>query len=102
MTILADFSEVIAITQEGKVIAYSRLAAIVDFGGGDQNWVSQIPDLRQVEYVLNIQFSTSPDASVYEAQDKRISGNLVGMTIYGPNVATGTTLTVEIIVIGPP
>lgn len=63
----------------------------------------RVPDLRAIDYVLHVQFSMSPLSCaqpVYEAVNKRITGNVVGMTIFGAFNATGTTLTVEVIAVG--
>jgi len=67
----------------------------------------RVPDLRMIEYVLNIQFfyettniCTYP---IYEAVNKKISGNVVGMTLLGASDQTvGGTLHVEVIAVGPP
>ncbi|GAH64678.1 unnamed protein product, partial [marine sediment metagenome] len=67
----------------------------------------RVPDLRMIEYVLNVQFfyettdiCTYP---IYEAVNKKITGNVVGMTLLGASdQAVGGTLHVEVIAIGPP
>ena len=64
----------------------------------------RVPDLRMIEYILNVQFHCTGadgcDKPVYEAVNKVITGNVVGMTIFGK--AGGMTLTTEVIAIGPP
>jgi len=68
----------------------------------------RIPDLRMIEYVLNVQFHAEPagtfpcDDPIYEAINKKITGNVVGMTLLGKANALGGTLIVEVIAIGPP
>jgi len=99
----------IAVLQDGRVIAYGknytevRFAGLGDHAAGCEAINVRVPDLRMIEYVLNVQFHCTPvDCShpVYEAVNKKITGNVVGMTIFGD--ANGTTLTVEVIAIGPP
>jgi hypothetical protein len=58
-----------------------------------------------IEHVIHIQFSTDPlscSQPVYEPLNKKITGNVVGMTIMGAAYSTGTTLTVDVIAVGPP
>jgi len=65
----------------------------------------RVPDLRMIEYVLNIQFFYETDVClypIYEAVNKKISGNVVGMTLLGLVNTTGGTLHVEVIAVGPP
>ena len=95
----------IAITQEGKLIAFGKNYVVTVFSGGLQVLNVRVPDLRAIEYILNIQFTADPlDCTYpqYEAVNKKITGNVVGMTIYGAAYSTGTTLTVEVVAIGPP
>lgn len=94
----------IATLQDGRIIAFGKNWKAVRFLGNTCEALNvRVPDLRLIEYVLNIQFHcTPPDCEhpVYEAVNKKITGNVVGMTIFGS--ANGTTLTVEVIAIGPP
>ena len=88
-----------AITQDGKVIAKSRHWEVL--GSGNQNIVAVVPDLRYVETVLQVEFYSSPDTNVEGGyMDKKITGNVVGMTIYG--VTASTTLYWEVVAVGPP
>ena len=65
----------------------------------------RVPDLRMIEYVLDVEFTVIPldcDRPIYEAVNKKITGNVVGMTIFTYIQAAGTTIIVEVIAIGPP
>jgi len=91
----------IAVLQDGRVIAMGKNWKPVVFTSCDFIEV-RVPDLRMIEYVLNVQFYTTPlSCAGVTYQDKKITGNVVGMTIYGSE-AVGVTLTVEVIAIGPP
>ena len=57
-----------------------------------------VPNLNFIEEVLNIQWHTDPPVDYVDLGNKNISGNVVGITVTGPE--TGTTLTLEIIAIG--
>ncbi len=101
----------VAVLQEGRAVAmgknYALLAAGAAFTTGCEVINVRVPDLRMIEYVLNVQLHIAPitcTAPVYEAVNKKIHGNVVGMTIFGANQsqAAGTTLIVEVIAIGPP
>ena len=95
----APAHEAIAILSDGQVIARSRMWQVL--ASGDSNVVITVPDLRLIRAVLDVQFWSLPDTSVKEGyMDKRIHGNVVGMTIY--EVEAGTTLIVEVIALGPP
>jgi hypothetical protein len=95
----------IAITREGKLIAMGKNYTVTAFSGGLAALNVCVPDLRYIEYVLNVQLEASPLSGTYpqyEVVNKKITGNVVGMTIYGAAYATGTTITAEVIAIGPP
>ena len=94
-----DGSEVVGILKDGRVIAKAWRSAVV--AAGDVNFVVRIPDLKYIDAVLNIEFYTDPATYIESGYaNKKISGNVVGMTIYG--VAAGTTLTAEVVAVGPP
>jgi len=96
---LFDSHDRVATLQDGRVIAQAKRSTIVD--AGNVNFNIRVPDLRMIEYVLQVEFYSDPDTYIESGfMDKKITGNVVGMTIYG--VAAGTTLTVEVIAIGPP
>ena len=95
----------IAVLQDGRVIAYGVNWKAVTFPSDACEVISvRVPDLRMIEYILNVQFHCTSDIAcntpIYEAVNKEITGNVVGMTIFGKE--GGTTLTVEVIAIGPP
>jgi hypothetical protein len=90
---------VVAELKDGRVIAQARYSQVVSSGDSAIN--VRVPDLREVEHVLQVEFYSNPDTSVQEGfMDKKITGNIVGMTVY--EVEATTTLTTEVIAIGPP
>ncbi len=103
----------LSVTQDGRVIAMGRnyiqqstFFATNGHAAGCEAINVRVPDLRMIEYILNIQFfyevasiCTTP---IYEAVNKKISGNVVGMTLLGADNSAGGTLHVEVIAIGPP
>lgn len=96
---------VVAITRDGRVIAQGEAKYIVTSRTGCIAINVRVPDLRMVEYVLNVQFSMTDFACatnylIGPDMNKKISGNVVGMSLYV--ATTGTTLTAEVIAIGPP
>lgn len=121
---------IVATLRDGRVIAWSRRAAHADFGtdGECDDWVQRVPDLKYIEYVLEVEFDygelgdtsdkleESDDISykmmIYEAVGKSILGNVVGMTLLGratnlsggtlQAISFGTSVYVDIIAIGPP
>ena len=103
----------IAVLQDGRVVAmgkyYLQQADFFSSNGhaaGCEAINVRVPDLRMIEYVLNIQFfyenANICAEPIYEAVNKKIVGNVVGMTLLGAANAGGGTLHVEVIAIGPP
>ena len=101
------FSEhdIVAILQDGRVIAMGRAMGYQAFyaSGRPAPLNVRVPDLREIEYILNVQIHTDP--ATYFVDDagpanKVITGNVVGFTIYG--TAAATTILAEVIAIGPP
>ena len=102
----------IAVLQDGRLIAmgkyYLKQDALFSENAhavGCEAINVRVPDLRMIEYVLNIQFKyvdTMCTDLIYEAINKKITGNIVGMTLLGSDNATGGTIHVEVIAIGPP
>jgi len=93
------WGEVLGITKEGMVIARGRTVEVATGGG---NWAVnvRVPDLKEVLAVLHIQWESNPATYVTGIYGKKkITGNVVGMTLQGP--AAGTTLTTEVVAIGP-
>ena len=96
---LFDTAEVVATLRDGRIIAKATRSMVVS--AGNVNFTIRVPDLKYIETVLNIEFYSDPDTYIESGyMDKKITGNVVGMTIYG--VHAGTTLTVEVVAIGPP
>lgn len=100
----------VATLQEGRIIAMGKYYALFPagdaFASGCEVINVRVPDLRMIDYVLEVQMHIAPltcTEPIYEPVNKKITGNVVGMTIFGAdqNAAAGTTLTVEVIAIGP-
>ena len=99
----------LTVLQDGRVIAmgkyYLEQDALFNAVAGCEAINVRVPDLRMIEYVLNVQFFYETDVCtypIYEAVNKKISGNVVGMTLLGADNSAGGTLHVEVIAIGPP
>lgn len=95
----------LGVLQDGRLIAMGKNYVVTVFTNGCEVINVRVPDLRKIDYVLDVELHLSPlDCSypVYEAVNKVKYGNVVGMTIFGAARGTGTTLTVEVIAIGPP
>jgi len=104
----------LSVLQDGRVIAMGKFYLEQDAFFSENDHTAgceainvRVPDLRMVEYVLNVQFFYEPHTGVctypiYEAVNKKISGNVVGMTLLGADNSAGGTLHVEVIAIGPP
>lgn len=64
-----------------------------------------LPDLRQIDWVIDINLFTDPSADMCLGApfNKKISGNIVGFTVVGmTGFATGTTVFAEVCAVGPP
>ena len=97
--------EVVAHLRDGRVMAQGQADYyIVDDDIGQQlgGLNVRVPDLRRIDYVVQVQTSTAPIANISATfpMNKKISGNVVGMSLY--YITTGTTLTIEVIAVGPP
>ncbi len=101
----------VATLQDGRIIAMGKnyleqngfFDASGDHSAGCEAINVRVPDLRMIEYVLNIQFLYKTDVCthpIYEAVNKKIIGNVVGMTLLGASNSAGGTLHVEVIAIG--
>jgi hypothetical protein len=94
----SDGHRIVAHLRDGRVMALGRYSEVVT--SGNHNVIVRVPDLKYVETVIQVEFYTNPDTDADWWGDKKITGNLVGLTVYG--VTAGTTLTTEIVAIGPP
>ena len=98
----------ITVLQDGRVIAFGKNYFMADsFFPSEACHVLnvRVPDLRMVEYVLNVQLTVAAldcTKPPYEVVNKKITGNVVGMTLTGLENTAGGTITVEVIAIGPP
>lgn len=95
----SDGHRIVAHLRDGRVMALGRYTQSV-VTQGNANVIVRIPDLKYVETVIQVEFYTNPDTYATWWGDKKITGNLVGLTVYGVNA--GTSLTTEIVAIGPP
>lgn len=84
---------------DGRVTAMGR-NYVVDSDGGTTSLNVRVPGLREIEYVTHVQITTIPLAGHFGVLNKKITGNVVGMTIH--TLSTGTTVFVEVQAIGPP
>lgn len=86
-----------------QVIAKATNSVVTVFPGGCAALNVRLPDLKMIDHVIHVEFSMSPlncAQPIYEAVNKRITGNVVGMTIMGAAFGTGTTVTAEVVAIG--
>jgi len=119
---------IVAHLRDGRVVAWSRYGAPATFAddGEFDEWLQRVPDLKYIEYVLDVEFDYGiPKGThtqtldqktfkmeIYEAIGKSKLGNVVGMTLLGRATkceggtllcqAFGTSVYVDIIAIGPP
>lgn len=84
---------------DGRVTAMGR-NYIVDNNGGQVALNVRVPDLREIEYVTHVQLTFLPLTGHAGVLNKKITGNVVGMTIH--TVGAGTTIFAEVQAIGPP
>jgi len=96
---LFDFSTVLAVLRDGRILAKAT-REIGTVSAGTVAFTVRIPDLKQVEYVLDVQFTTDPVVDIGHEVNIHTEGNVVGMTL--TSVAAGTTLTAHVLGIGPP
>ena len=97
---LYDSHEIVFITEDMRVVAKSRLCTM-GVAGGWQAFNVRLPDLKYIENILHIQLEVHPDPSNLICPiNKKIVGNVVGMSIY--QNATGATICIDVIAVGPP
>ncbi len=91
-------NDVVAELPNGRIIAMGKDVTVL--ASGDVGVTVHIPDLREVEYLLQTNFTMDPEVDLANGEgNATINGNVVGLTIYG--LSAGTTLTTEMIAIGP-
>ena len=93
--------DIVATLKDGRVIAYSQSGPTAIPEQVETAVYIYFPDLRRVEYVLQLQFHTTGDNTyLSQTPNKWLeAANVVGLTIYANH---GTTLTVDALAIGPP
>lgn len=94
----------VAKLRDGRLIAYGEYKQLVG-QTGCVGIIVRVPDLRYIEYVLDVEFhldgfNCSSNYLMGPEMNKKISGNLVGMSLYV--VTSGNSLTTKVIAIGPP
>jgi hypothetical protein len=101
---LYDSHHIVFITEDMRVVAKSTRCVIDDSGGGWLGINVRLPDLKYIEDILHVQFDLQPirvfTGFYGEALNKKIIGNVVGMSVY--NTVAGTTICVDVIAVGPP
>lgn len=123
-----DTHGIVAHLRDGRVIAWSELGRSITFDTDREydSWFQRVPDLKQIEHVINVQFDWGMPRGakttimsgkqykimVYGEAGKRLYGNVVGMTLLGgaENIsggtllaaAVGTSVWAKIIAVGPP
>jgi len=97
---LYDSHEIVFITEDMRVVAKSRLCT-TGVAGGWQAFNVRLPDLKYIENILHIQVEIHPDPTALMGPlNKKIEGNVVGMSLY--QNATGATVCIDVIAVGPP
>lgn len=84
---------------DGRVTCMGKNYA-TDIDGGNISINVRVPGLREIEYVTHIQLRFDPITTHGGVLNKKITGNVVGMTIM--NIGAGTTYIVEVQAIGSP
>jgi len=95
----------VAKLKDGRHIAMGKSWVVnTNTGSGSITVLNvRVPGLREIEHVLQVEFYTDPISYSLDGlnpMNKKVTGNVVGMTIYGMHATT--TLTAEVIAIGPP
>lgn len=88
--------------RDGKSIVKGSASQVVAGGAQGLYLTVAFPELRKVEQLLHVEFTTNPKVWVSTAshpQDKNYVGNTVGISLQ-LNPAAGTTLTMEAVAIG--
>lgn len=93
-----NYHDRVATLRDGRILAWSRRIVGVVAPGNIATLI-RFPDLKYVEYVLQVEVDAVPCVDVSLPIGKKITGNVVGMTL---RTGAGTTLTVDAIAIGPP
>lgn len=96
----------LAVLQDGRVIAWASnlFDETHTFATGCEVVNIRVPDLRMIEYVLDVEIYSTDlycDEPIFEAVNKKITGNVVGMTIFGTQNMAHPGFTIEVVAIGP-
>ena len=103
---LFEEAHIVGLWRIGRVVAQAKRTVTIDAAEGMLSFNVRVPDLKRIDYILNIQFEMPGYDGTTEHIDspvvnKKISGNVVGMSLY-LTTTTGCTLTAEVIAVGPP
>lgn len=96
MTIIATLH------RDGRTIVKGTNSKVVQAGAQGLYLIITFPEIRTVEQLLHVEFTTSPKVWITTSshpQDKNYVGNTVGISLQ-INPAAGTTLTLEAVAIG--
>lgn len=90
MTVLATF-------KDGRILAKASISDCKSASSGAVYSSATVTDLRKVEQVVGVVFTSTAPQMNATAQDFTISQNSVGFSVY---MSTGGTVSGEILVIG--
>ena len=102
---LYDSHEIVFITEDMRVVAKSRLCAtvIVVPQGAWNGFNVRLPDLKYIENILHVQVEVVPDpTALMGPMNKKIVGNVVGMSLYQASGITVSAVCIDVIAVGPP
>lgn len=89
---------VVATLKDGRIMAYACIEE-TPTAAATYYYNIHFPDLKEIEYVLQVQINTQPYTDVKFPMNKYVRDNIVGLTVY-PDA--GCTITIDAIAIGPP
>ena len=91
-------TDIVAVLRDGRVIAYGSEEQVV-LPTADTEMTIYFPDLKRIEYIVQLQFHTQPATYLSRTPNKWIIGNELHLTIY---TAAGCTICGDALAIGPP
>lgn len=95
----------LAVLQDGRVIAWASnlFDETHTFESGCEAVNIRVPDLRMIEYVLDVEIYATDlhcNEPFFEPVNKKNTGNVVGMTIFGTAQMAYPGFTVKVVAIG--
>jgi len=91
-------TDIVATLRDGRIIAYGSAEQAVKPTDVTEMTIT-FPDLKRIEYIIEIQFHTVPATYLTKTPNKWIIGNELHLTIY---LAAGATICGDALAIGPP